>query len=288
VDGSGYPKIPLTPVRVSGGEWVAREKLHGAQLALRREGTMVRAFARRRRIDPEAMAGFFGLDAIWPKLVAAFSLMEAAGATVVFGELVGDDPRTGRPVQPETRYGPLRWCPFDVRADTAWLADSEVRSLAAEVGLVAAPLVGRGPYQRVAALPLPPMSLLAATPAEGLVLVPARAWPDADGERPAFKRKRPDFAEDGDWAGPRPVLASAEASSWLLDVAAQLLTPPRADGAISRLGPSDRPALVDELVGDVLADVAAQVGGLDELDRAALEAAVRPAAEALLDARTAL
>ncbi|ROO87304.1 Rnl2 family RNA ligase [Actinocorallia herbida] len=310
-----YPKIAqrFGEGALPGGAWVAEEKVHGAHLALVSDGRTVRAAGRRGPLDEERFAAFFGLARIWPVLAtAAAAAARTAGREVVlYGELAGG----GYPhpevavveevgaVQTGVWYAPdLVWLAFDgaVRTPSGlrWMSRAELAGLASGTGLECVPLVARGARHELRELPvdfptLVPGALglpeLPGNRAEGYVLKPDRPWSAGErGPRPVLKVKHPDFAEDVRYNGSRPfVPPSGAVPAWLLTAAVERLTPPRAAAARSKLGPSADPsALAEELVADLLTDLADAVGGLPESDHRSLTAALTPAALTLSTPRS--
>ncbi|MCB5164281.1 hypothetical protein LG634_05435 [Streptomyces bambusae] len=332
-----YPKIP-SRVRLGGArvrEWAALEKVHGANFAVLCDAAGVRPAKRRRLLGESGLDDFFGVGRIWPALAVAADRCAAvlrrrhgapASAPVtVYGELAGgryphpDVPPepAAEPVQTGVWYAPgLLWLPFDAAIGTPggllWVADRTLREAAHTAGLHCAPLLARGPLDRVqdrspvfptrvpALLGLPG---LADNAAEGFVVKPAGEWwsqdPDAaaasaggtgpaagTGPRPVAKVKHPAFAEDDRFDGARPHTVPPEGAAgvpgWLLGQVTSLLTPARAAAAVSKTGPRT-PAreVAEEIVRDVLEESAEAVGGLDAGLAAALERAVRPGALAL-------
>ncbi|MFI8101152.1 RNA ligase family protein [Streptomyces sp. NPDC086023] len=325
-----YPKIP-SRVRLaeSAGvrEWVALEKVHGANFAVVCDGTGVRPAKRRELLGEGALDDFFGVARIWPALaVAAGRCADAlrrgygadpAAPVTVYGELAGgryphpDVPPepAAEPVQTGVWYAPdLLWLPFDAAVTGAsdapdgvlWAGDRDLRHAAAAAGLHCAPLLGRGRLGRLqeenpefptrvpALLGLPELS---GNLAEGLVIKPAEAWSPAPGTsapaaRPVAKLKHPAFAEDARYDGARPYRApsggAAGVPGWLLGEVTALLTPNRAAAAVSKLGPRvPAEQLAAEIAQDVVEEITAALGGLEDGLAPALHEAVRAGALAL-------
>ncbi|MFJ9697053.1 RNA ligase family protein [Kitasatospora sp. NPDC101183] len=322
-----YPKIPAKgrPGAPGSGEWTAAEKVHGAHFAVVCEADgSVRAAKRRELLGDEGLDGFFGVSRIWPELavvaarLAAELRPEEGGVVTVYGELAGGrypHPQVAAepgvdPVQTGVWYAPgLRWLPFDATVETAagrrWAADRALRSAAATAGLVCAPLLGHGPLTALQQLPVAYPSRvpalfglpeLADNLAEGYVLKPAGEWWETGAEgaaaRPVLKVKQRAFAEDERYDGARPYLVppggAAGVPGWLLAQASALLTPARAAGAVSKLGPrTPVEAVAAEIAEDVTAELAEALGGLDTGVEEELRRALGPGARSLaaFDAR---
>ncbi len=302
-----YPKIPqrFDDGPVPGGSWVAEEKVHGAHLALVSDGRTARAAGRRGLLDEDRLEAFFGATRLWPVLAtAAAAAARAAGPDVIlYGELAGGGyphpqvpPVEGiGPVQTGVWYSPdLVWMAFDGAVATSsgprWMNRAELAELMAGVGLECVPLLSQGHRQKLRGLTvdfptLVPSALglpeLPGNRAEGYVLKPAGSWDTSErGPRPVLKVKHPDFAEDARYTSARPFVPPPGGVTgvppWLLAAAVERLTPPRADAARSKLGPTaDTAELAAEVVADLLADLDDDLGGLPGPDHQRLAAASR-------------
>jgi len=302
-------------------EWIALEKVHGAHFAVVCDTAGTHPAKRREMLpQDDAMDGFFGVSRVWPALAVAAARLAAAlragygenhgeTATVtVYGELAGgryphpDVPAVPGldPVQTGVWYAPdLRWLPFDAAVETpngrCWVSDRALREAAEVAGLVCVPVLARGPLAKLQELPsafpskVPGLFGLPALEddlAEGYVLKPAGEWCEQQGRRPLAKVKQRNFAEDERFEGARPYLAPPEGAAgvpvWLLGQATALLTPSRAAAAVSKTGPrTQADALALEITRDVLEELAAELGGLDDDLLQSLENALLPAARIL-------
>ncbi|GAA2873160.1 hypothetical protein GCM10010517_33660 [Streptosporangium fragile] len=319
-----YPKIAERwsdqPER--GGTWVAEEKVHGANFALVSDGERTWPASRRGELDGEQLDSFFGVTGIWPFLATAASTV-ARGLrsrfgdleeVVLYGELAGGrypHPRVVEvkelePVQTGVWYNPgLVWLGFDALVRTpagrTWLGRAELEEHLAEAGLSCVPLLRRGRRAQVQETPVefptrvPALFGLPEVPdnhAEGYVVKPADSWPvEERGPRPMLKVKRPAFAEDARYDGARPFIPPPDGVTgvpgWLLAAAVERLTPPRVATARSKLGSgADHEALAEEIVADLLTDLADELGGLSEDERRRLGYAVSSAARLLVDSVT--
>ncbi|MFG2874511.1 RNA ligase family protein [Streptomyces sp. NPDC048337] len=252
---SPYPKIPsrarLGEARAV-REWVALEKVHGANFAVVCDRAGARPGKRRELLGESGLDEFFGVGRIWPALAVAADRCAAAlrraygthpsAPVTVYGELAGGryphphvPPSPGtEPVQTGVWYAPgLLWLPFDATVETVgggtrWVGDRALRQAADAAGLHCAPLIARGSLAQVqertpafqtrvpALLGLPE---LPGNLAEGLVIKPADEWRTPDGTdtgpaaRPVAKYKHPAFAEDERFDGSRPYRAPAEGAA---------------------------------------------------------------------------
>ncbi|MEY2225841.1 RNA ligase family protein [Streptomyces sp. BF23-19] len=303
-----YPKIPSNTRlgEARGRNWVAHEKIHGANFAVVCDTSGAHPAKRRELLADGGLDDFFGVGRIWPALAVAAtrcaqSLREETGApasavVTVYGELAGgryphpDVPAAPGvdPVQTGVWYAPeLLWLPFDATVTDddgpRWVGDRTLRAAAAEAGLLCVPLLGEGPLARLQELPtvfptrLPGLLGLPALPdnlAEGLVVKPADG--SREPGRPMAKFKQPAFAEDERFDGSRPYQAPTEGAAgvpgWLLAHGTGLLTPARAASAVSKLGPRTPPGeLAGEIARDATEEVAQALGGLDRATFRALE-----------------
>lgn len=214
-----YPKISSGfldgPKR---DDWVATEKIHGAQLVVGASTDDVKIGKRKAWL--EADEPFFGWQMLRPSLHSlARSVHRALGATGevwLYGELFGGHyphpavtPVTGLvPVQTGIWYTPdLRFALFDIvhasaLAEVSFLGHDQVQQLASAAGCQTAPVLARGRFADLDRLPVrfttnvPEMlGLPAITPndAEGYVLKPAAGGPVST--RAAAKRKIAEFDE---------------------------------------------------------------------------------------------
>ncbi|MFD3698303.1 RNA ligase family protein [Streptomyces sp. NPDC058646] len=315
---SPYPKIPSRTrlAEARGREWVAHEKVHGANFAVVCDASGAHPAKRRELLGEGGLDAFFGVGRIWPALAVAATrcarlLRERCGArasavVTVYGELAGgryphpDVPPVpgAEPVQTGVWYAPdLLWLPFDATVTDGdgecWVADRTLREAAGAAGLLCAPLVAAGPVARLQELPvlfptrlpgLLGLPALAGNHAEGLVVKPAGEFRGP--ARPLAKYKQPGFAEDGRFDGARPYRAPAEGVAgvpgWLLAHGTALLTPARAASAVSKLGPrTPAQELAAEIARDAAEEAADLLGGLDGGARRALEDSLRAGALSL-------
>jgi Rnl2 family RNA ligase len=314
-----YPKIASKGRGDTPGarEWTATEKVHGAHFALVCDGDGVRPAKRRELLADDALDAFFGVSRVWATVSVAAARCAAAvrgtwgedAVVTLYGELAGgryphpDVPAAAaaQAVQTGVWYAPdLVWLLFDVLVEVggrrSWTGDRAMREAADAAGLVCVPVVGRGPLGRLHGLPsafptgvpsLFGLPELDGNLAEGFVLKPAELWDEtASGARPVLKVKQKAFAEDERFAGARPYLVPPEGAAgvpaWLVARAAALLTPARAAGAVSKLGPGvPVDAVAEEIARDAAAEVAEEVGGLEPAVLAGLARSLRAGARQL-------
>jgi Rnl2 family RNA ligase len=288
-----YPKIPRELDRLPGGEWIATEKLHGANLAL---GTVdgVCAIAKRGGpLRPEDWPAFFGVQRIYPRLHEVWDeLSEALGNRdwTLYGELVGDGyPAGNGAVQREVSYcDELCWVPFDLLLGERWISHDELYERVDALGLQTPPILTRGSRQTVLQTPvsfstrLPAvlgLPAIAGNLAEGWVARPS-------GEQRAdaairLKRTRAAFAETvhgGAYADDRQVADGfTYARAWAL----ACVTPARLSAARSKTGSLQDQAFYDELVRDVVEETTAVYYRLTAAEQTQIDELIRSAAYAL-------
>lgn len=269
-----YPKIPLRPESTPGGNWVATEKIHGANFVIACDGQTVRFGKRKEWLQAETP--FFGWQLLAHRLEAQIrALFVSVGAPqlVAYGELFGGGyphPLVSpipalSPVQTGVWYTPtLEWAVLDLllvsgeEEEGEWLSFPDLLSVTSAHGLRTPPLRGRGKRSELESIPvefqtmipeqfgLPP---LPGNLAEGLVLKPERGGH----ARPVLKKKievfnEARFGEAENWTPEEVGLAGIE--YW----ARQLVNPARIASARSKVG-MDPEAVLEEVVLDVGIDL---------------------------------
>ena len=299
-----YPKIASSgPQPAVGGEWIATEKIHGAQLAIGVDATQTRVGKRKAWLS--ARESFFGWQILRQGLCesarAIYEAIGGRGALFVYGELFGGGyphphvaPVPGlAPVQTGIWYTPgLGFRVFDllhVEDDgvPCFLSADQVAAAAEAGGLATPPVLGRGGRAALGALPVRfatrvPHALglpeIKGNWAEGYVLKPAARMAAAD--RPSVKRKIPELDERAfDESGaldPNAHLAMRE----LRELVTHMVNPARLASARSKIG--DEPsAVAAEVALDVLVDLVDMLPRQTEHLSPAEEAELTAVAEAL-------
>jgi len=273
-----FPKIPITrsDAQVT-DDWVASEKIHGAQLVVGVNATDVQVGKRKAWLAADE--AFFGWQLLRPSLHAAARAVREAlggeGTVWIYGELFGGHyphPNVEAvpglvPVQTGVWYAPdLRYAAFDIvhqppEAEPSFLSYDQVGELAETAGLLTAPLLARGRIGELNRLPVRYPSHVAqllglpALPdnvAEGYVLKVATAAKVT--ARPCAKRKIPEFDEqqfDESQGFDNGAHLSRED---LFALAARLVNPPRLASARSKVG-ADTERVVEEVVLDATIDL---------------------------------
>jgi Rnl2 family RNA ligase len=300
MDHRAFPKIPtVLPDTGGGSEWVATEKLHGAQLVVATDGARVWFGKRKAWLSDDEP--FFGWQLLRADLTAAalavYEALARRGALYIYGELFGGhyphadvEPVPAlSPVQTGIWYAPeLRFAAFDmllVEGETElFLAHSQLVRLASAAELGSVPVLGHGPRRALASLPVrystrvPELLGLPPLPdnvAEGFVLKPdVELAPDA---RVLVKHKIPEFDEnrfDESVAFDNQVhLSLAELVHW----AKLMFNPVRIASARSKVG-EDPQAIREEALLDVWIDLEAifprRMLALDEAEQQGLRDAL--------------
>jgi len=273
-----YPKIDNRARGTSGGgDWVATEKVHGAQLVVATDGATVRVGKRKAWLSEGDV--FFGWQLLRAELERAarraHESVGGRGVLRVYGELYGGGyphsdvpPVPGlSPVQTGVWYRPdLGFVAFDLLLedgddDGSFLSHDELQRVAASSGLSTVPVLARGSRADVerhptrfstqvpSALGLPEF---AENSAEGYVLKPAAGAPPSS--RVVFKKKIPDF-DEARFAAALPFDETAHLTlSELREVASLLVNEARIASARSKVGTSSH-ALAEEATLDVMVDL---------------------------------
>ena len=272
-----YPKIGRSTASTS-SDWVATEKIHGANMVIATDATQVRFGKRKSWLaddDP-----FFG----WQLLRSTFGEAALAvhaewggvGVVRIYGELFGGHyphedvrPIAGlSAVQTGVWYAPdLRFAVYDVIVEPEkvgaahFVGYDEMVRLASSAGVATVPLLGRGtqaameqlpvefPTRVPASLGLPPVE---ANVAEGFVVKPAAPMPVDN--RPILKRKIAAFDEAKFDESTALDPNAHVAIETLIGLADHFLNPARISSARSKVGPNDA-AIQEEIVSDILIDL---------------------------------
>ncbi|WP_431608264.1 RNA ligase, Rnl2 family [Enterobacter asburiae] len=146
---------------LTGGVWVAREKIHGANFSLiTSDGIKVIPAKRSGEILPAEQ--FYGCEPVvakysepvrklWEMISTASQLNGVYDEELtiqVYGEFAG------RGVQKDVDYGEKDFYVFDIRVNGKFLPDNVVASYSVAVGLKMAPLLAYGTFDEIRALPI--------------------------------------------------------------------------------------------------------------------------------------
>lgn len=272
-----FPKIAVGQTSpIASDDWVATEKIHGAQLVLGVEGDEVRFGKRKAWLEAED--AFFGWQMLRPELRRAAQIIYAelgrTGRAWIYGELFGGQyPHPDVPSVPSLTAvqtgiwyaADLRYAVFDIvhesQTGAVFLGHDRVRELTQRAELLSPPVLGRGGRSELQRLPvrfasnvprLLGLPAIAGNVAEGFVLKPAIALPVT--ERPCIKHKVAEFDEqrfDESQAFDANRHLSLEE---LQALARRLMNPARLASARSKVG-LDTTMVVEEAVLDALIDL---------------------------------
>lgn len=171
---------------LTGGVWVAREKIHGANFSLiTSDGIKVIPAKRSGEILPTEQ--FYGCEPVvakysesvrklWEMISTARQISGVYDDELViqvYGEFAG------RGVQKDVDYGEKDFYVFDIRVNGEFLSDNVVASYSVAVGLKMAPLLAYGTFDEIRALPITFDSVVN--------LANSRAIPAKNGVEPEFK-----------------------------------------------------------------------------------------------------
>jgi Rnl2 family RNA ligase len=146
---------------LTGGVWVAREKIHGANFSLiTSDGIKVIPAKRSGEILPTEQ--FYGCEPVvakysesvrklWEMISTARQLSGVYSDELViqvYGEFAG------RGVQKDVDYGEKDFYVFDIRVNGQFLPDNVVANYAVAVGLKMAPLLAYGTFDEIRTLPI--------------------------------------------------------------------------------------------------------------------------------------
>ena len=271
-----YPKIhvKLPTQAQSKGQWIATEKVHGANLVIATDGTEVRFGKRKDWLEDDAP--FFGWQLIRETLRQAILHIHTHYPNQIirlFGELYGGCyPHPDviavpglNAVQTGVWYAPdLHFTPFDLMThnDTRFASFDQLHHHCIHSGLTPPPVIGQGSLQDVRSLPVyfpsrvhqfHNLPSIQDNLAEGFVIKRANGGLIAD--RPMAKHKIAEFDEARFYEA-----SSFDAHQYLdinqlLTIAKRMMNPMRVASAYSKLGQVSDLLVIEEIVLDVLVDL---------------------------------
>ena len=294
-----FPKIPTSLQQPPVKEWIATEKIHGAQLIIGTDGLHVR-FGKRKSwlVDDDV---FFGWQLLRTELTTQiknfYKKLSTSASIYLYGELFGGKyPHETigahtiyKPVQTGVWYCPdIRWALFDVLVSTDepyFLADKHIRDLSSDIGILCTPLLCKGTWSDVNQLPIRYITSLPQkfnlpqitnNFAEGYVLKPSAQCPAKN--RSVVKRKIPEFDDmkfNQSLAFDPGALIGFEN---IRQVALSLLSKARIASASSKVGENDG-EILEECIIDIIIDLEEtwpkQMKLLDEEHQTQLQDAIK-------------
>lgn len=294
----------LYSLGLTGGEWVAREKIHGTNFSLIIERDKVTCAKRTGPILPAE--DFYGYEIVLKKYDKAIKgvqeVMDSISTSVpvtyqVFGEFAGGG------IQKGVDYGEKDFYVFDIiinteSGDTYYMSDYEMQDFCNTFGFKMAPMLGRGTFDALIMIPNDLDSVLAAynvtasedlveanncvfdanvigdNTAEGYVLKPCFPKWLPNGARVAIKCKNSKFSEKK--KSDKPIKAKvelSEADNKLVGILACYVTLNRVNNVISKIGeigPKDFGKVMGLIVQDILEETSREGITLTQADNPSL------------------
>ena len=233
-------------------EWVATEKVHGANFSLWPMDGQVRPGKR----SSLSYGSFYGCQALVECLTPA--ILDLGHA--VYGEIFGAG------IQKGVDYGGKRFAAFDIWTGENFLDYDDFVALCDKFDIERCHEIARGNFDDLLAIdPAFPtkMSVVEGCVdiAEGFVLKPIKAVRFGNGSRVILKKKSPNFSEQS--RGPRVKVdvVLTESQQELLDKAASYVTMAKLDCVLSKLADPKFP----EVLGAMLQDIYEELGK-DDID----------------------
>lgn len=294
----------LYSLGLTGGEWVAREKIHGTNFSLIIERDKVTCAKRTGPILPAE--DFYGYEIVLKKYDKAIKgvqeVMDSISTSVpvtyqVFGEFAGGG------IQKGVDYGEKDFYVFDIiinteSGDTYYMSDYEMQDFCNTFGFKMAPMLRRGTFDALIMIPNDLDSVLAAynvtasedlveanncvfdanvigdNTAEGYVLKPCFPKWLPNGARVAIKCKNSKFSEKK--KSDKPIKAKvelSEADNKLVGILACYVTLNRVNNVISKIGeigPKDFGKVMGLTVQDILEETSREGITLTQADNPSL------------------
>lgn len=240
-------------------EWVALEKVHGANFGLWIiDGKIVPS-----KRSSFADGSFYGCQSVVEAMGPLVLKLAEHGVTVVYGELFGGG------IQKGVNYGAKRFAAFDMKIGDQFVDYDKFVELCDLVGLPRCVEIARGSFDDILAIdPAFPtkMSDCGATDiAEGFVMKPVKNSYLRLGDRIILKKKSPGFSERTSEKTPRPPKEPlTELQKSIFDAAQAYICDERIESATSKFGECDFNPVLTEVLSDIYREL--EKDGLDSLD----------------------
>jgi Rnl2 family RNA ligase len=240
-------------------EWVALEKVHGANFGLWIiDGKIVPS-----KRSSFADGSFYGCQSVVEAMGPLVLKLAEHGVTVVYGELFGGG------IQKGINYGEKRFAAFDMKICDQFVDYDKFVELCDLVGLPRCVEIARGSFDDILAIdPAFPtkMSDCGATDiAEGFVMKPVKNSYLRLGDRIILKKKSPGFSERTSEKTPRPPKEPlTELQKSIFDAAQGYICDERIESATSKFGERDFNPVLTEVLSDIYREL--EKDGLDSLD----------------------
>jgi Rnl2 family RNA ligase len=240
-------------------EWVALEKVHGANFGLWIiDGKIVPS-----KRSSFADGSFYSCQSVVEAMGPLVLKLAEHGVTVVYGELFGGG------IQKGVNYGAKRFAAFDMKIGDQFVDYDKFVELCDLVGLPRCVEIARGSFDDILAIdPAFPtkMSDCGATDiAEGFVMKPVKNSYLRLGDRIILKKKSPGFSERTSEKTPRPPKEPlTELQQSIFDAAQAYICDERIESATSKFGERDFNPVLTEVLSDIYREL--EKDGLDSLD----------------------
>ena len=239
-------------------EWVALEKVHGANFGLWTiDGKVVPS-----KRSSFADGAFYGCQRVVETLSPSVLAM-GYNDVVVFGELFGGG------IQKGVNYGAKRFAAFDIKIEGKFVDYDTFVELCDSNGIPRCVEIARGSFDEILAIdPSFPtkMSDCGATDiAEGFVMKPVKNAYLRLGDRIILKKKSPGFSERTSEKTPKPPKEPlTELQQSIFDAAQAYICDERIESATSKFGEKDFNPVLTEVLRDIYVEL--EKDGLDSLD----------------------
>lgn len=232
----GYDKV----------EWVATEKVHGANFSLWPIDGQVKPAKRSGFAD----GSFYGCQAIVEGLTPNILKLNK----VVCGEIFGNG------VQKGVDYGPKRFAAFDIMDNGQFVDYDTFISLCDTHGIERCVELGRGSFEEVLAINedfVTKMSSVGAQDkAEGFVMKPVQPLFYSSGARVILKKKTTAFKEQSEGPKIKVPVELTDLQKEVFEHCSQYINSERVASAVSKLGKQEKFNVVrDEVLRDVFAEM---------------------------------
>jgi len=247
---------------LSGGEWVAREKIHGANFSFHCDGGEVRTAGRNNFVDGTFFTSYH-LDKYKPIIQELYTTLVMDGYLKpgdilrIYGEIFGGDffgktTKDHKKIQGGMNYHPeVEFCAFmtiiEMDEGEHVLSDSELESIVGAAGIPLAPVLARGSFEDLLVLDNDFPSLVPAAfglevpegeraQCEGFVLSPAVPVIFNDGGMLLLKSKNEKFSEKKKTSSPKPPIELSEEDQAKADAVMALINTARLESVASKEG----------------------------------------------------
>ena len=234
-------------------EWVATEKVHGANFSLWNiDGQVVPG-----KRSGFADGSFYGCQSIVESLTPK---VKAVGMTI-FGEIFGHG------VQKGVNYGPKRFAAFDILDGEKYINYDKFVELCNTNGIDRCVEIARGSFEdllQIDATFVTKMSVNETTDiAEGFVMKPVDDLYYPNGSRVILKKKTEKFQEKCTGPKPKIDITLTDSQQSLLNLAASYVNQERVESAISKYGEDVK---FPTVLGEVLKDIHGELLKDEEVD----------------------